>query len=181
MKQNIVAVSGTHGTGKTTLVYSLAEKFKRQRIADGDVGLILETARLCPLPVMSVSCRIPSEEAQFWIFAKQIQEEMEFSSRYRAVISDRTLVDCYAYTRYCGYYGLAHDMWPIVKASVKRYHTIYFRQISDCSFSIDDNFRNMERVAREEIEGVMLKIYHQLGVVLMPCPMMVQESQFIDL
>jgi broad-specificity NMP kinase len=45
----IIAVSGAHGTGKTTKMYQLAYKHKIQY--PGEIGIINEQVRLCPFPI----------------------------------------------------------------------------------------------------------------------------------
>ena len=74
MKSNIIAFSGAHGTGKTTAVYDLAAKLKKNGV---NVGIITETARECPFPVMSSGCHVPPEYSQLWIFNRQMQAEIE--------------------------------------------------------------------------------------------------------
>lgn len=167
MDSKIIAFSGSHGTGKTTSVYGLAERCKRAGVAGGNVGIVLETARLCPMPVFSPSCTKPTEEAQMWIFAKQLQEEAEACSRYDLVISDRTLVDCIAYTRHFGYYMLADSMEYMTHVTLSRYLQVIFRGIKENDFLQEDGFRSMDPLARPRIERIMLSTYKRLGVTLL--------------
>ena len=91
-----VAFIGTHGVGKTTLCYDLAAVLKRQGI---NVDMVKEVARLSPLPIN----RKTSLDAQTWILATQIAEEIRSSSHHEVVVCDRSVLDNYAYMTFaCG-------------------------------------------------------------------------------
>lgn len=81
---------GSHGVGKTTLCFDVAARLKR---LDLGVELVKEVARACPLPIN----RETTAEAQAWILHTQIAEEIVAASRYQIVLTDRTVVDNYAY------------------------------------------------------------------------------------
>jgi len=91
-----VAFIGTHGVGKTTLCYDLAAALKRQAI---NVDMVKEVARLSPLPIN----RKTSLDAQTWILATQVAEEIRSSSQHEVVVCDRSVLDNYAYLTFaCG-------------------------------------------------------------------------------
>lgn len=91
-----IAFIGTHGVGKTTLCYDLAAMLKHQGV---DVDIVKEVARLSPLPIN----RQTSRDAQTWILAAQIAEEIQSASRHDVVVCDRSALDNYAYlARACG-------------------------------------------------------------------------------
>ncbi len=85
-----LAFIGTHGVGKTTLCYDLAAVLKRQGV---DVDIVKEVARLSPLPIN----RQTSLDAQTWILATQVAEEIRSASRHQVVVCDRSVLDNYAY------------------------------------------------------------------------------------
>ena len=162
MSAKIIAYSGVHGTGKTTSVYEAAAHYKKKGY---NVGIILETARKCPLPVLSLGCRTPSVEAQQWIFARQIQEEIEAAMRHEVVITDRTVVDVIAYTRYFGYLSAAHEMQSM--ATLRQYSEVRFKKMIENDYCIDDGFRYTENPElRCVIERVMLETYQILNIPL---------------
>jgi thymidylate kinase len=91
-----LAFIGTHGVGKTTLCYDLAAALKRQGI---NVDLVKEVARLSPLPIN----RKTSLDAQTWILATQVAEEIRSASQHEVVVCDRSAIDNYAYLSFaCG-------------------------------------------------------------------------------
>ena len=85
-----IAFIGTHGVGKTTLCYDLASVLKRQGI---NVDMVKEVARLSPLPIN----RKTSLEAQTWILATQVAEEIRSGGQHDVVVCDRSVLDNYAY------------------------------------------------------------------------------------
>ena len=161
----IIAFSGAHGTGKTTSVYSMACELKKsQKI---EVGVILEVARQCPYPICSKENVIPTKEAQLWILSAQMQTELNAVRRYGLVVSDRTIVDCIAYTAASGMYGLAYAMKALAGEYVKTaYRTVYFRNINDHDYLVDDGQRAMNQDFRREVEMAMLSLYDELGIKL---------------
>ncbi len=85
-----VALIGSHGVGKTTLVYELAARLKR---LDVNVELVSEVARRCPLPINEDTTRA----AQEWILATQMAEEVVALRSQAVVLCDRSLLDNYCY------------------------------------------------------------------------------------
>jgi len=158
----IIAFSGAHGTGKTTAVYDLACRLKRERAAD--FGLILETARRCPYPVLSGSHR-PDISAQVWIFCEQIKCELDAAARYGLTISDRAAVDAAAYSAACGYSALAWAQMQVLKTHAPIYDTVYFMALADHDHLIDDGFRSLiDPALRSRVETNLLEMYAELGI-----------------
>lgn len=85
-----IAFMGSHGVGKTTLCFDVAARLKR---LDLGVDVVKEVARACPLPINKDT----TLEAQSWILHTQIAEEIAAASRYDVVVSDRSVLDNYAY------------------------------------------------------------------------------------
>lgn len=91
MKRKI-ALIGSHGMGKTALVYELAARFKRDGV---NVEIVKETARSCPLPINADT----SLDAQTWILMTQIAKEIKAQNGADLVICDRSVLDNFAYMR----------------------------------------------------------------------------------
>jgi thymidylate kinase len=165
MGPKIIAFSGAHGTGKTTAVYEKAAELKKSQTTE--VGIILETARQCPYPICSKENAIPTREAQMWIFSAQMQAEMNAQRRYGVVVSDRTIIDCIAYTAASGMYGLAYAMRDMaVEYAKTAYKQVFFRNIIDHDYLVDDGQRNMAQELRKEVELALLSLYGELGIKL---------------
>jgi predicted ATPase len=163
MKKNIIAFSGAHGTGKTTSVFELATALKKSGI---DVGIVLEAARECPYPVMSIYKDKPSDHAQQWIFARQMMCEIEASEKYDVVVTDRTPVDCIGYTRYAGYHNLANSMGSYIQHHAPRYHCVLFKFAHDNPYCHEDGFRNTDMASRMKIEELIMDSYNYQRIKL---------------
>jgi len=87
-----IGLTGTHGIGKTSLAYALVGELKSR---GARAGMIREFVRECPLPAGTEENN--SAEAQAWILARQVAEEIEAASRFDVVVCDRTVIDNYAY------------------------------------------------------------------------------------
>ena len=87
------ALTGVHGSGKTTLLSKIARELSRREISCVRVA---EVAQTCPLQIGANT----SFDAQVWIFAEQMQQEI-IAATYGAqvVLCDRTLLDNVMYLR----------------------------------------------------------------------------------
>ena len=159
----IIAFSGAHGTGKTTAVYTTASQLKKSNT--GDVGVILETARRCPWPILSFN-EETSREAQMWIFAEQIRRELEMVKQYDIVVSDRTIVDCIAYSSAAGFHDIAYGQVALAKSHVYLYDRVTFMHVADNDYCTNDGFRHQDLEIRYEVERRILELYDELGVKL---------------
>ena len=92
MQKIKVGITGTHGTGKTSLAHSLVGHLKELGF---NAGYIREFVRDCPLPVGTE--KENSAAAQTWILFRQLIEELEAVHKYDILICDRTVIDNYAY------------------------------------------------------------------------------------
>jgi len=86
-----IAVFGTHGSAKTTLVYKLAAYFKMQ---DKNVTVIHETARQCPFPINTDVVY----QTTLHVVTSQLKKELEADAEgFEICISDRTASDAFVY------------------------------------------------------------------------------------
>lgn len=155
----LIAVSGTHGVGKSTRVLELAQEMKMQH-PGATVGLIQELAACCPMPVNQHT----TPEAQRWIFATQLAQELEMLCRYDLVISDRSAVDAIAYTHASGFFRLAEGMMGLMESHLPLYERIHFRMSGKNDFHFADGVRDGCRDFRLRVERTMLDIYARLGL-----------------
>lgn len=88
-----IAVVGTHGCGKSTLVFKLAAHYKTQGF---NVKIIQEVARNCPFPINEKS----TIETNLWIYHEHCKQEIEASRDHEVVISDRSAYDSFIYAKF---------------------------------------------------------------------------------
>lgn len=90
MTSKLIAITGTHGTGKTTLSYQLAAHYKEQ---GKNVKIIQEVARSCPFPLNDKM----TKETALWIYHEHSKKELEAARDFEIVICDRTVFDSFVY------------------------------------------------------------------------------------
>ena len=144
---------GSQGTGKTTIAYELATKLKKE---GHDVYVLSEVARSCPLPINEESTR----SAQLWIMGKQITREQ--SAKGKIYVSDRTLLDSFAYAL-----RVDKDFFESAKPFVEQYMTTYdlvFYLEPNDKYLVDDGTRSTDKKFRDEIDDIMLSLIEELDV-----------------
>ncbi|MFH1843134.1 MAG: AAA family ATPase [bacterium] len=107
-----IAFIGSHGVGKTTLCFELAAVLKR---LDLSVDLVKEVARSCPLPIN----RETTDKAQQWILHMQVAKEIELNSHFDAIVTDRAVVDNYAYMVHAA--GRRPELEPFIHHWMRTY------------------------------------------------------------
>jgi thymidylate kinase len=111
-----IAFIGAHGVGKTTLCYDLGAALKKRGF---NVDIVKEVARLSPLPIN----RKTSLEAQLWILATQIAEEIRSAAQHEVVVCDRSVLDNYAYLVFAA--GRQRWLEPLVNRWMKGYDVLF--------------------------------------------------------
>jgi nicotinamide riboside kinase len=148
-----VAFIGTHGVGKTTLCYDLAGALKRH---DLNVDIVKEVARLSPLPVN----RQTSLEAQTWILATQVAEEIRSASRHQVVVCDRSALDNYAYMAFaCGRQKPAEGF---VRWWMKTYDLLFKVPVSGAASA--DGFRDTDEFFQRGIDQLVDTLLDEMRI-----------------
>lgn len=83
-----VAISGSHGVGKTTLMRAWGRRHT-------DWGTLSEVSRSCPFPLNEKA----TYQTQNYIMHRQIELELDISSPNIKFVSDRSTLDQIAYVR----------------------------------------------------------------------------------
>jgi nicotinamide riboside kinase len=86
-----IAIIGTHGSGKTTIINELARELS---LKNENFAILPEVPGRCPLPIN----REGDLKSQMWIMARQIAEELELEHKHEIIICDRSIIDEYIYT-----------------------------------------------------------------------------------
>ena len=136
-----IALIGTHGIGKTTIVYELAAALKKK---GENVGILSEVVRDCPLPVNEQA----TKEAQKWILFTQIARELELESKYKILICDRSVLDDYAY--FFNKFGEDAVLEHLISEYLKTYSFLF--KVPIRNFLINDGFRSVDFNFQKEID-----------------------------
>jgi len=153
-----VAFSGSHATGKTSSVFDLCARYKKE-YSGKTVNSLTEVARECPFPINENA----EEKAQMWIFASQLKREVEYENLYDIVVCDRSIVDCIAYTYVVGLYELGEKMKTLIDDYIKTYDKIYFKAIVNNPYLCEDGARSCNKEFQQLVEDNMFSVYKHLG------------------
>ena len=86
-----IAVTGTHGAGKTTLCHQICALLKHRQI---NTTVIEEKARACPFPINEAA----TTDTEVWMIHTQIRAELEAKAKkYQAAVIDRCSLDAIVY------------------------------------------------------------------------------------
>jgi len=155
---NIIAFSGTHGTGKTFALKKCVRDFEMAGCTS--IGVVSETARRCPLPINGDS----TEASQLWIFSAHIAAEIRTAAINEVVIADRSCFDAIAYSIVLGYGALAVAMEAMALRHLSAYKQIVVHTIENNDWFVDDGTRWTNKQARVEVEKALLGLYAKHNV-----------------
>ena len=147
-----IGVTGSHGTGKTTLSKLLAGKNNWRYLPES------------PLQAMTKGFPINEEtpiETEIWIFAKQIEMETFTPESW---VADKCLIDLLAYARYLmpKEKSLLETLTKIVKRNAVYDVVIY---LPTGEFPIeDDGFRSTDPVFQEAIDKEITRIMREMNI-----------------
>jgi len=148
-----IAFIGTHGVGKTTLCYDLGAILKKRGL---HVDLVKEVARLSPLPIN----RQTSLEAQMWILATQIAEEVRSAAHHEVVVCDRSVLDNYAYLVFAA--GKQRWLEPLVNRWMRTYDLLFKVPISGTASA--DGIRDTDEFFMRQIDRLVDELVEDRGL-----------------
>ncbi|MEK6886354.1 MAG: AAA family ATPase [Nanoarchaeota archaeon] len=140
-----IAFIGTHGTGKTTLAYSITGELKR---IGKNATMITEVARKCPLPINEKG----TAKSQLWIMSSQISHEVEEVHKYSHVVCDRSILDTYAYGKY------SNINEELLKKLVEYWigtYDILFKVNPAQEYLVEDGFRSTNKEFQSKVDQII--------------------------
>jgi thymidylate kinase len=152
---------GSHGVGKTTLLTQLVKRFIKENI---DCYIITDTARRCPFNLNKRT----DFKSQIWIFNEQIKRELIGSSD--IILSDRTVLDILAYSKYAMKNGnMKEQEYETIKKLVEDwiYSNPYFFlyvPIPEGLWIEDDGVRDTDKAYQKEIDDYILEALEELNI-----------------
>ena len=141
-----IAFVGSHGIRKTTAAYAFAHTIQR---AGRSVEFGREVVRDNPLGINESA----TGEAQLWVLVSQIRQELELAPKAEVLVTDRGVVDNYAYyLRACeGTDRFSAE--PLVRAWGATYDLVV-RLTPDIALR-EDGIRSTSDAFRDEIEAIL--------------------------
>jgi nicotinamide riboside kinase len=149
-----IAIIGTHGVGKTILTLTIASELRKLNV---DADVVCEISRRSPFPINEATTRY----GQIWILAAQMQQELECSLRSRVVVSDRSLLDNYAYmVRAVGRQLYLH---PLLREWLPTYDALFYVPMVEEQV-VPDSQRAPSAAFRREIDKTILDLLAEFEV-----------------
>lgn len=145
----LIAITGTHGTGKTTLSFQLAAEYKR---LGANVKVIQEVARICPFPLNE---NMTSETA-LWIYHEHSKKELEACRDHDVVICDRTRFDSFVYAESLNIRDLK-CITEFVSHELNDYDLLYFVRHSEDELPKNDGIRSTDIEFQEKVDRIFYK------------------------
>jgi nicotinamide riboside kinase len=144
-----IAFIGSHSVRKTNAVHSFAGAVGR---SGRSVEVGREVVRFNPLGLNEGA----TPEAQLWVLTSQIRQELELRSHAEVLVTDRAVIDNYAY--YLRVTGGADpfDVEPLVRNWCRTYD-LFVRLLPDVALQAD-GVRSTNDAFRNEIEAILDRI-----------------------
>jgi nicotinamide riboside kinase len=147
-----IAFIGSHSIRKTNAVHSFAGAVGR---SGRSVEVGREVVRFNPLGLNEGA----TPEAQLWVLCAQIQQELELRNRAEVLVTDRAVIDNFAYfLRVTGDQD-PFDVEPLVRRWCRTYD-LFVRLLPDIALQ-PDGVRSTNDAFRDEIEAILDRILPQ--------------------
>ena len=144
-----IAFIGSHSIRKTNAVHSFAGAVGR---SGRSVEVGREVVRFNPLGMNEGA----TPEAQLWVLLNQIQQELELRTRAEVLVTDRAVIDNYAYFLRVTGDRDPFDVEPLVRSWTATYD-LFVRLLPDVAL-LADGVRSTSDEFRDEIEGILDRI-----------------------
>lgn len=141
-----IAFIGSHSVRKTNAVHSFAGAVGR---SGRSVEVGREVIRFNPLGLNEGS----TPEAQLWVIMAQIQQELELRYRAEVLVTDRAVIDNFAYFLRATGGDDPFDVKPLVRNWTETYD-LFVRLLPDVPLKVD-GVRSVNRKFRDEIESIL--------------------------
>jgi len=155
--KKIIAFSSTHGTGKTVASYDTCTMLKK---LGKNVIVHDELARICPFPINQGA----QHKSQSWLITKQISSELELIDKFDYIVTDRTVLDPYAYGKALRM-PYIEDYLPAIKNHINNYcYKIYVPEPTAFDYQIDDGVRDLDKEFRQLVFEEIISGYNKCGI-----------------
>jgi nicotinamide riboside kinase len=144
-----IAFIGSHSIRKTNAVHSFAGAVGR---SGRSVEVGREVVRFNPLGLNEGA----TPEAQLWVLCAQIQQELELRHRAQVLVTDRAVIDNFAYFLRVTDGKDPFDVEPLVRRWSRTYD-LFVRLLPDIDLQ-PDGVRSTNDAFRDEIEAILNRI-----------------------
>ena len=157
-----IAITGSHGVGKSTLVNDLLNYLSKEyEMIAGEFKLLQESARQAyelGFPINENN----SPETQLWVFAKQLEMELIAQDNY---IADKCFIDMLAYAMHIfkERQDLINTLKDISGRAVKKYDLVIYLPAGEFPIE-DDGVRSIDREFQEGVDKLILEILNDFAI-----------------
>ncbi len=144
-----IAFIGSHSVRKTNAVHAFASTIGR---AGRSVEVGREVIRFNPLGLNEGA----TPEAQLWVLMTQIQQELELRNRAEVLVTDRSVVDNFAYFLRVTDGADPFSVEPLIRHWATTYD-LFVRLLPDVAL-LADGVRSTSDAFRDEIETILDRI-----------------------
>jgi nicotinamide riboside kinase len=144
-----IAFIGSHSVRKTNAVHAFASTIGR---AGRSVEVGREVVRFNPLGLNEGA----TPEAQLWVLMAQIQQELELRKRAEVLVTDRSVVDNFAYFLRVTDGADPFGVEPLIRGWAGTYD-LFVRLLPDVAL-LADGVRSTNDAFRDEIERILDRI-----------------------
>ena len=144
-----IAFIGSHSVRKSNAVHAFASTIGR---AGRSVEVGREVVRFNPLGLNEGA----TPEAQLWVLMAQVQQELELRGRADVLVTDRSVVDNFAYFLRVTDGSDPFGVEPLVRGWAPTYD-LMVRLLPDVALQAD-GVRSVSDAFRDEIEGILDRI-----------------------
>jgi nicotinamide riboside kinase len=144
-----IAFIGSHSVRKSNAVHAFASTIGR---AGRSVEVGREVIRSNPLGINEGA----TPEAQLWVLMAQVQQELELRTRAEVLVTDRSLVDNFAYYLRVTDGADPFSVEPFVRRWAQTYD-LFVRLLPDVAL-LADGVRSTNDAFRDEIEAILDRI-----------------------
>lgn len=143
-----IAFTGSHGIRKTTAAHAFSHTMQR---AGRSVEFGREVVRDNPLGINESA----TGEAQLWVLMSQVRRELELAPKAEVLVTDRGVVDNFAYYLRAAQ-GDPFSVEPLIRAWSRTYDLVV-RLTPDVALR-PDGIRSTDDTFRDEIEAILDRI-----------------------
>ena len=147
-----IAFIGSHSVRKSNAVHAFASTIGRTGVS---VEVGREVIRFNPLGMNEAA----SPEAQLWVLMAQVQQELELRNRAEVLVTDRSVVDNFAYYLRVTDGADPYAVEPLVRRWAQTYD-LFVRLLPDVAL-LADGVRSTNDAFRDEIEAILDRILPQ--------------------
>lgn len=180
----VVAIDGTHASGKTTLIHALTAYYRRQGV---NVVAMGEPARSSPFMEEIVIHNRGTFDlaAEVDVFAAHLQLQLRTARNHQLLIADKTIINVLAYARLLLKVqpgsverAVLDAMEGFCQAWAPTYDVVFFTH--DRYYQASDGFRAKVTGLQDAAATTLRQLYDQLDVAVVDVPTGLEPDQRVQ-